>query len=144
MRVFRGTGFSCACGFLVSIVASAAVLAAKPSHDFMAEKMTVARIRRVAMYIETYRLEHNEKGPSSLENLRGLYGFPEDHLRDGWGREFFFYTTGANCVIASFGRDGRPGRQTSLPGGPTPQRDYDSDIVWISGEWAQTPWGIEP
>ena len=127
---------------LALVVGGGVLGAGQPSPDFVAEKMTVARMHNLGLKLEEWRLEKNGEAPNSLDVLRKRFGLSKELTQDGWGRELYFYLSSQHCVIASFGKDGLPDAQSSPAGGTLTTPKHDADIVWIDGEWAQTPYGI--
>ncbi len=109
--------------------------------DFRKQKVTVARIADIGLRIADWKLQELGDVPVASV-LRERLKLPSERFTDGWGNELYFFSTGTHCVIVSFGRNGAPDSQVSEPGKPTPARNYDADIVWIDGEWAQLPWGL--
>jgi len=72
-------------------------------------------IREIEELVQTYRWSQKTL-PQSLEEVRGAsslgVSFQWDEKGrplDGWGRPFFYSTDGTKFVIASLGRDGKPG-----------------------------------
>ena len=120
----------------------AEVAAAKDEVQFRKQIATVANIRSVALAIEVYRDDHSSV-PPTLQSLLGEYVLTDEFFRDGWGQPLYYYTSGQQYVVASFGRDGQPTAQASNPGRVSEQIDYDEDIVMVSDEWAQTPYGVD-
>ncbi len=52
--------------------------------------------------------------PKSLDEMRTLTNeviirLAELEYKDGWGRRYQFSSDGTNCVLSSYGRDGKPG-----------------------------------
>ncbi len=109
--------------------------------DFRKQKVTVARIAGLGLRIADWQLQELGDIPV-VSSLKENLNLPEERFHDGWGNELYFFSTGTHYVIVSFGRNGVPDSQVSEPGRPTSVRDYDADIVWIDGEWAQLPWGL--
>ena len=114
-----------------------------PPPDLDAQRLTHARIFTLGTRIWEHGLEHDSGTSPSIRALKERFDLSDEMFEDGWGNELYFFRSDSQYVLVSFGRDGKPDRgQVSNPGGPTPERNYDADIVWISGEWAQTPWGM--
>ena len=111
--------------------------------DFAAQIVTVSAMRSIVLHIEQYASEHRGTAPDNLESLRKAYGLPEASFRDGWGRPFCYFTTGPSYVLASFGRSGSPGSQSAAPGGVLQEIDFESAIVLVNGEWAQSPFNVD-
>jgi hypothetical protein len=87
--------------------------------------------------------------PDSLEVLtRGSppHILPEAAVKilsDGWGRPIYYQSTGSSFALASFGRDGVPDSGgAQVAGGWSEYLAYDSDLVIIDGDWAQSPLGL--
>jgi general secretion pathway protein G len=70
-------------------------------------------LKSVAKTIDEYQRNHG-KFPDSLEDVRGnenmsLIPYVDGRYLDGWGNAFAFSSTGGNCVVTSYGRDGKSG-----------------------------------
>lgn len=111
--------------------------------DFAAQIVTMSSMRTIVQHISQYMTEHRGAAPETLESLRVAYELPETVFRDGWERPFSYFTTGPSYVLASFGKSGRPGSQRAMPGGVLQVTDYESAIVVVNGDWAQTPWNVD-
>lgn len=142
MRVSKGALLCTSFGIVVSLWVLGMSRGVEQTSDLRAEKLTVARIHDLGLRIEEYGLESNGRSPRSLDALKEMFELPQERFEDGWGRALYFFATESQCMLVSFGRNGKPDPQVAPPGGSVPYRDHDADIVWINGEWAQTPFGI--
>ena len=73
-------------------------------------QMTLGEINRALVL---YEAEFHGP-PASLDQLGKLENFNlsfenDGSLKDGWGRPFRYRVDGTNCLITSYGRDGKPG-----------------------------------
>ncbi len=75
--------------------------------------LTQRALHQLAEEIETYK-QQTGTIPTSLDDLDVLeeasrrFGEAAPH-EDGWGRPFIFETDGKDCLVISYGRDGKPG-----------------------------------
>jgi len=87
------------------------------------------------------------KDPAHLDQMVRAYESDPILTKDGWGRDFYYYSTGETYVLASFGRNGMPASSRCEPGciadAVPPDSLYDLDIVMINGDWAQTLAGLD-
>ena len=116
--------------------------------DFLSQISTVGNMRQLVVSIGVFR-ELEGAPPAGLEELFAHREIFRDAERasafgvDGWGRDFYYYTNGRDYLLISFGRNGLPDQQVSCPGCVMEGADYDSDIVWLSEGWAQSPVGVD-
>lgn len=120
---------------------------ATESPDFAAQKVTCFRIYMGRANVDAFKSSFpGRKLPSALRALdQELEGVDPQGAKwlDGWGRPLtFFVTHDGHYVIASFGKDGLPQGQATVPGGNTAEMNWDADIVLIDGDWAQVPGGV--
>jgi hypothetical protein len=135
---------------LFASIACRRVLDPEPAVNSMIERrrqiVTVHNMRLLGQLVRLHREDHG-KDPASLDGLVRAYESDLALTKDGWGRELYYYSTGSDFVLASFGKDGVPISSRCAPGciaGATPPSTlYDIDIVMINGEWAQTPADVD-
>jgi general secretion pathway protein G len=83
---------------------------ARDADAFTEQALTRHLLRQFSQTITQYqRVFH--AAPRSMEELLAMTnGFQGSPLMiDGWERPFLFSSDGTNCLITSYGRDGRPG-----------------------------------
>jgi hypothetical protein len=114
--------------------------------DFIKQIITADRMDKITLFLDLYRKDHSS-APANLAILAGEYKLPTDAVMDGWmdgwGHRLYFYSTGTHYVLASFGRSGIPRAPTAPAGGISPQVDFDTNMVMIDGEWAQSPVNVD-
>ena len=113
--------------------------------EFGRQMVTVSNMRQINIMMTTLR-ENHRRYPRRLEDLVPAYARNTSMMKDGWGREFYYYSSGDSFVLASFGKSGNPRRSLCEPGclaKGDPDHPYDTNIVMINGVWAQTPEGID-
>lgn len=114
--------------------------------DWQKQKITVNNMTLIKAMIFAYREDH-KKDPAQITDLVPAYAKDRSMMKDGWGREFYYYSSGKYFVLASFGRGGAPRHPLCEPGcvatATPPENPYDINIVMINGEWAQTPVDVD-
>jgi hypothetical protein len=118
--------------------------------DYRRQFTTVVEIRRITTAIAAFVKEQGHP-PAQLseEPFASDYGgkaggVKDTYAKDGWGRPLYYYSNSRTYVLASFGRDGLPDAQRSVPGRSMTEIDFDSDMVWVGDGFAQTPRRIDP
>jgi hypothetical protein len=109
--------------------------------DFKAQAHAVSSIRAMRLNVKQFKEEYGEL-PLTLEEVRQLYGADDRYFVDGWGREILYYRSENHYLLCSFGKNGTPEQQAAKPGGVVAERNYDTDIIMLNGEWVQTPRGV--
>ena len=123
------------------------------------QRRTMGDIRSSATAIEAYAVDVNRYPPAAavaypagvayptttLANSCASYISPTyirvAPLADGWNSWFLYDadTNGSAYVIASNAKNGTT--DSGGPGGPT--SDFNSDIIYINGQFAQYPEGVQ-
>jgi hypothetical protein len=135
-------------GYPTNVDEETELTAQKITVELTAQKITVARITQLCMVIRDFRTREG-RTPNNLDALVNgetqyvVPAYAVELFVDGWGKRFFYHSTGESFVLASFGKNGIPESEgTQRAGGWSPQFYFDSDIVSIDGNWAQTPNGL--
>ena len=113
------------------------------------QRRTMADIRSIGTAVEAYITDHRES-PVTLDALRPDY-IKTVPARDGWGHRFEYaclHDETGKCtgyVIASPAKDGIMEREAKdavvQPRGPT--TNFDCDIVYSNGSFAEYPEGVQ-
>lgn len=111
--------------------------------------VTMHHMFTLATGIEAYKMIFGEC-PEDLNDLLEtdqIFVEPErmsEYRLDGWGREFYFYSSGMKYILISFGGNGIPDQRRTAEGYLSNSEHSDADIVFVDGEFAQFPVGFEP
>jgi hypothetical protein len=77
------------------------------------QSFTRLRLKRINESIAEFRQRFNMAPLSIAQLLAMTNGVPSSDTQaefiDGWNRPFLFSSDGTNCLITSYGRDGKPG-----------------------------------
>ena len=113
--------------------------------EFQKQKLTINNMQLLNTMIATYHDDHRQD-PARLDDLVPDYAKTRAMMTDGWGRRFYYFSSGDGFVLASFGKAGVPRNSDCQPGCIAmgdPHHPFDTNIVMINGEWAQTPVGVD-
>lgn len=137
---------------IIGILAAIAIPNLLTAMQRSKQKRTMADIRSIATALEAYAQDHKQYPDSdSLEqDLAPTYirGFP---VNDGWTNPFVYEcwssTDGDTCdsyAIASAGKDGVLDHDSiDAYDGAGATTNFNNDIVFINGEFAQYPQGVQ-
>jgi len=137
---------------IVGILAAIAVPAMINALDQARQTSSVARIRVLAGYVEQYIHATPEIGSPKFDDIFALnaklremgISTNDDILYDGWDNELIYIAEAGNAArgytIISYGEDRAEGPAPSTLG---EINFFDEDIVWINGQFAQRPKGVQ-
>jgi len=121
------------------------ILFARCSDEALKQRGSQAELFFLAVRIAGWKSESGKWPPSLAAVCDKLEKPQECKMEDLWGRPYYYRVTyhQDGYVLASFGKDGMPDRDAGSPGAFGSERDYDADIVVVSGAWAQSVEGLE-
>ncbi|HNR34472.1 MAG TPA: type II secretion system protein GspG [Candidatus Hydrogenedentes bacterium] len=65
--------------------------------------------------IDLYALDHNDKYPSSLQDLAsGKRKYVKELNKDPWGNDYVYKVSGGSYTVSSAGPDGQPGTEDDV------------------------------
>lgn len=150
-----------ALGLLALLCLAAAIVVpslGNPSISKSRQKRAVGEVRSIAVAVQSYQTDHtNAPLPPGVHPGSGWSYVPASDLKpvltpdyikeipqtDPWGQPYLYGYTLENpewfCVLST-GKDGvRDSRD--LPQSPSATHCYESDIIWLNGEFLQYPEG---
>lgn len=112
------------------------------------QKKTLSHLYYLTFAINAYKEIYGEN-PGNIARLYKNEEFlidpdgTKEMMYDGWGREFYYYSSESKYLLISFGSNGMPDRQVEGLDSYSDLGDQNADIVFLNGHWIQSPIGLD-
>ncbi len=136
--------------FMGAIMASIAIPNMINAVNRGRQKRTMADMRTVATAMEAFRVDHDAypktDGWSDCADLAGQLApeyLKELPATDGWGFALRCWSDGQHYRVVSQGKDGQPDQDWSGEIEESPTSSFESDIVFVDGQFLVYPKGTQ-